>query len=82
MVRINWKEYACAGLYDELVADGGVPRPAAQSLCGHLAGLQPNEVAELKTAAEVLPMPLRPSSVRTSPAAISNETPNSTALLP
>jgi uncharacterized circularly permuted ATP-grasp superfamily protein len=53
MVRINWKEYACAGLYDELVADGGVPRPAAQSLCGHLAGLQPNEVAELKTAAEV-----------------------------
>lgn len=53
MARIDWSDYACSGLYDELVSEGGVPRPAAEELCRHLSNLSADEVAELKTAAEV-----------------------------
>ena len=53
MARIDWSDYACSGLYDELVSEGGVPRPAAEELCRYMANLSADEVAELKTAAEV-----------------------------
>ncbi|AWI75684.1 hypothetical protein CEW83_11050 [Parazoarcus communis] len=53
MARIDWSDYACSGLYDELVTEDGVPREAADELCRYLASLSAEEVAELKTAAEV-----------------------------
>ena len=53
MARIDWSDYACSGLYDELVTEDGVPREAADELCRYLASLSAEEVDELKTAAEV-----------------------------
>ena len=53
MARIDWSDYACSGLYDELVSEGRVPREAAGELCRYLASLTAEEVGELKTAAEV-----------------------------
>jgi len=53
MSKINWKQYACNGLYDELMAAPGVPRPAARALCEYLAELDAQELAEHKSAAEI-----------------------------
>ncbi|KAA3654702.1 MAG: circularly permuted type 2 ATP-grasp protein [Proteobacteria bacterium] len=53
MPHIDWNDYACKGLYDELLAGPGAPRPAAKSLCEYLGSLDPKEVRDLKTAAEV-----------------------------
>lgn len=53
MPQIDWNDYACEGLYDELLAGPGTPRPAAKSLCEYLGSLAPKEVRDLKTAAEV-----------------------------
>ncbi|WP_151702766.1 circularly permuted type 2 ATP-grasp protein [Nitrincola alkalilacustris] len=53
MSKINWKQYACNGLYDELMAAPGVPRPAAKALCEYLAELDAHELAEHKSAAEI-----------------------------
>lgn len=53
MSKINWSEYACKGFYDELMAQPGVPHPAAQMLCDYLAELGGRELAELKNASEV-----------------------------
>lgn len=53
MSKINWSEYACKGFYDELLAQPGVPHPAAKMLCDYLAELGGRELAELKNASEV-----------------------------
>ncbi|WP_409523552.1 circularly permuted type 2 ATP-grasp protein [Nitrincola sp. MINF-07-Sa-05] len=53
MSKINWKQYACNGLYDELMAAPGEPRPAAKMLCEYLAQLDAHELAEHKSAAEI-----------------------------
>ena len=53
MPQIDWNDYACEGLYDELLAAPGTPRPAAKSLSEYLGSLAPKEVRDLKTAAEV-----------------------------
>ena len=52
MPQIDWNDYACEGLYDELLAAPGTPRPAAKSLSEYLGSLAPKEVRDLKTAAE------------------------------
>lgn len=53
MPRIVWNDYRSADYYDELIAAPGTPRAAAAALASYLAGLGPEEVIELKTAAEV-----------------------------
>ena len=53
MPKIDWNEYACEGLYDELLASAGKPRPAAQAVCYYLSSISTQEVRDLKTAAEV-----------------------------
>ena len=53
MPKIDWNEYACEGLYDELLASAGKPRPAAQAVCDYLSSIDAQEVRDLKTAAEV-----------------------------
>ena len=53
MPHIDWNDYACEGLYDELLAAAGQPRPAAEALCQYLSALDAKEVRDLKAAAEV-----------------------------
>ncbi len=48
----GWPSYEPAPLYDELVAPGGGPRPAAEALWEHLARLGPEALAERQAAAD------------------------------
>ena len=52
-MTINWREYACEGLWDELVTASGRARPGAGRLLAALARLSAEEVAERRTAAEL-----------------------------
>lgn len=52
-MTIDWQHYATAGFHDELLAQPGAPRPAAQVLCNYLASLSDEELRERKTAAEL-----------------------------
>jgi uncharacterized circularly permuted ATP-grasp superfamily protein len=51
-VAIDWKEYTHNDFFDELVASGA-PRPAAEKVCSYLAGLEDQELEELRNAAEL-----------------------------
>ncbi|MCZ4306330.1 circularly permuted type 2 ATP-grasp protein [Zoogloeaceae bacterium G21618-S1] len=53
MPKIDWNAYACDGLYDELLASAGKPRPAARAVCDYLSSIDTQEVRNLKAAAEV-----------------------------
>ncbi|MFZ1325153.1 MAG: circularly permuted type 2 ATP-grasp protein [Candidatus Contendobacter sp.] len=53
-MTIEWRNYAAGGShYDELIANGKGPRPAARALCDYLASLSDEELSERKTAAEL-----------------------------
>ncbi|MFO1424533.1 MAG: circularly permuted type 2 ATP-grasp protein [Candidatus Competibacteraceae bacterium] len=53
-MTIEWQRYAATGShYDELIANGTGPRPAARALCEYLASLSDEELHERKTAAEL-----------------------------
>ena len=52
-MSIDWSTYDARGLYDELVMDGGRPRPGAETLCQALAALSDEELASRKAAAEL-----------------------------
>ena len=52
-MRAQWRHYRTQGLYDELLAKAGQPRPAAKILCRYLASLDENELKERKDAAEL-----------------------------
>jgi uncharacterized circularly permuted ATP-grasp superfamily protein len=49
----NWKEYSSTLAYDELMLEGGVPRPAAEQLVLHLASMDQKELGDRQAAAEV-----------------------------
>ena len=38
-MSIDWRQYRCDGMYDELFAAAGEPRPAARKLTEYLADL-------------------------------------------
>jgi len=50
---IDWQDYRYPGLYDELIEPEGKPRPVAMRLAEHLAGLENEELNQLKQAAEL-----------------------------
>lgn len=53
-MSIEWRHYAAtAAYYDELIAPGTGPRPAARALCEYLASLSDEELSERKTSAEL-----------------------------
>ena len=52
-MAIDWKTYSTKGLFDELLARAGQPRPAARTLCRYLASLTPEELKARKDAAEL-----------------------------
>ncbi|AWL13176.1 uncharacterized protein HMF8227_02725 [Saliniradius amylolyticus] len=51
-MAIRWGSYKVTGLYDELIRAAGKPRPAANTLCDYLRGLQDKDLEEFKAAAE------------------------------
>jgi uncharacterized circularly permuted ATP-grasp superfamily protein len=52
-MSIDWKTYDPSPFYDELIAAGGKPRPAARMLTDYLAGLGSDEIQARKKAAEL-----------------------------
>ncbi len=52
MTSIDWSHYRSTS-YDELMAKGGVPHTHAAELVQHLSALSDDDVAELKTTADV-----------------------------
>jgi uncharacterized circularly permuted ATP-grasp superfamily protein len=48
----TWAEYACEGLYDELMQAPGEPRPASEALASEIDALGPDELAARQLAAE------------------------------
>jgi len=50
---IDWNSYTAPGLWDELIADAGRPRPAARTLCDMLASLSDDELHTRRTASEL-----------------------------
>ena len=52
-MTIEWREYATAGLWDELISSTGRARPGAGKLCKTLARLSNEELSARKTAAEL-----------------------------
>ena len=52
-MTINWREYVCDGMWDELVTPAGRSRAGAERLLAALERLSADEVRERKTAAEL-----------------------------
>jgi uncharacterized circularly permuted ATP-grasp superfamily protein len=52
-VSIDWNEYPCEGLYDELFESPGRPRPAGEVMAAELAELGSEELAARQEAADV-----------------------------
>jgi len=52
-MTIDWNDYPCDGLYDELLAGPGRPRPEIEALAADLAALGPEELAARQEAADV-----------------------------
>lgn len=50
---IDWGKYECSGLYDEMIESGGKARQVAAKLVNHLAALEDQELAYLKSTAEL-----------------------------
>jgi uncharacterized circularly permuted ATP-grasp superfamily protein len=48
----TWDSYASDGFYDELMQEGGSPRPASAALATEIAALGPDELAARQLAAE------------------------------
>ncbi|MAA74534.1 MAG: hypothetical protein CMN28_07500 [Salinisphaeraceae bacterium] len=53
MATIDWKNYAPAPYYDELIGDGQKPRAGAEALTRHLARLGSRELAARRLAADL-----------------------------
>lgn len=52
-MAIDWQQYRCESLYDELLEKPGQPRAPAQALARYLASLSDTELAERRLAAEL-----------------------------
>lgn len=52
-MAIDWSDYRCNGFHDELFAQPGEPRAAAQHLVDYLGSLNATELAERRLAAEL-----------------------------
>lgn len=52
-MTIDWNSYDTTKIYDELLAQAGAIRPAAQTLCNYLANLNLEELKSRKDAAEL-----------------------------
>ncbi len=52
-MEIDWSDYDCDGLYDELLAARGKPRPEMSALAADIEGLGGHELAARQLAAEV-----------------------------
>lgn len=50
---INWQDYDCAGLFDEMIAAADGPRPVARALADYLATLEDQELAQLQASADL-----------------------------
>ncbi|MBF0585150.1 MAG: circularly permuted type 2 ATP-grasp protein, partial [Magnetococcales bacterium] len=50
---IDWGNYPRGTFYDELIDHHGVPRPYAQLVCDHIAGLSPEALHLRQVAAEL-----------------------------
>ncbi len=50
---INWGKYECSGLYDEMIEGKGQVKQVAQKLVDHLAKVEDEELAYLKSTAEL-----------------------------
>jgi len=51
-IQVRWPSYDPGDFYDELVAPGGAPRPAAVALFEHFTDLGPEALAERQEAAD------------------------------
>lgn len=49
-MRFGNEDYHPRGVFDELVDDGGQPRPAARALCDYLSSLEPGEMRKRRQA--------------------------------
>ncbi|MBF0455598.1 MAG: circularly permuted type 2 ATP-grasp protein [Magnetococcales bacterium] len=52
-MSIDWAKYPRGNFYDELVDKQGVPRPQAQQMCNHLAGLSRKGLKRRQAASEL-----------------------------
>jgi len=50
-MSINWQDYPTDGIFDELIAEQGKPRPPAHALVNYLAKLTQDELQERQDAA-------------------------------
>ena len=50
---INWKEYAAAGLFDEMIDQKNKPRPVAKALAKYLETLDTKELQRLQASADL-----------------------------
>ena len=50
---INWQDYDCAGLVDEMIAATDGPRPVTRALADYLATLEDQELAQLQASADL-----------------------------
>ena len=50
---INWQDYDCAGLFDEMIAATDGPRPVTRALADYLATLEDQELAQLQASADL-----------------------------
>ncbi|HEY3698242.1 MAG TPA: circularly permuted type 2 ATP-grasp protein, partial [Spongiibacteraceae bacterium] len=50
---INWKEYAAAGLFDEMIDQNNRPRPVAKALAKYLETLETKELERLQASADL-----------------------------
>jgi uncharacterized circularly permuted ATP-grasp superfamily protein len=50
---INWKDYQCAGLFDEMIGQQGKPRAVAKALARYLETLEGKELEHLQASADL-----------------------------
>ena len=48
-MAFEWSQYRCQDAYDELFAQPGEPRVAAQRLLGYLQSISPKDLADRKS---------------------------------
>jgi len=53
IMHIEWKDYPVPDQFDELIDEGGIPRPAAAELCRYIETLSDHELTKRKTALEL-----------------------------
>src|ERR1700739_2207779 len=52
-MAFEWSQYRCQDAYDELFAQPGEPRAAAQRLLGYLQSISPKDLPERRLAADL-----------------------------